>query len=106
MTIRETRPVSRTPVVIRGAMAEFGEHLAEWRKLLHWPVAELATRSGVSESTIARLEHGQGASLDNVLSIARALGILQHLVEAADPWNHERGRLLASAQLPQRARKS
>lgn len=91
------------PLALKRGLADFGEHFSEWRRLQNLSVAVVAEKSHVSESTIARLERGEGASLENVLRIARTLGILDHLVSATDPWEHDRGRLLASSQLPKRA---
>ncbi|KAB1642260.1 helix-turn-helix domain-containing protein [Gulosibacter chungangensis] len=91
-----------TPIAIKRGLADFGEHFSEWRRLQNLSIANVAERSNVSESTIARLERGEGASLENILRIARTLGILEHLITASDPWSHDRGKLLASSQLPKR----
>src|SRR5699024_7578583 len=100
----ENRPLRRPrPLALKKGLADFGEHFSEWRRLQNLSVAMVAERSNVSESTIARLERGDGASLENILRIARTLGILEHIVNATDPWEHDRGRLLASSQLPKRA---
>lgn len=91
------------PLALKRGLDDVGEDFSEWRRLLNLSVAEVSDRSLVSPSTITRLERGEGASLENVLRIARTLGILEHLVDATDPWQHDRGRLLASTQLPKRA---
>ncbi|MDO5697527.1 MAG: helix-turn-helix transcriptional regulator [Dermatophilus congolensis] len=92
------------PLAVRTGMRDIGEHLAAWRKLQGLSVAALSERCGVSASTITRVEKGKGASLDNVLIIARGLGIMESVTEAFDPWNHERGRALLQSHLPQRIR--
>lgn len=91
------------PLALRQGLGSIGEHFSEWRRLQNLSVAEVAERSNVSPSTITRLERGEGTSLENLLRIARTLGILEHIVSATDPWQHDRGRLLASSQLPKRA---
>jgi DNA-binding XRE family transcriptional regulator len=50
--------------------------LRRWRLSRFWTQAELATTSGVSESTIVRLEHGgSDANMTSVRKLARAFGI-------------------------------
>lgn len=53
-----------------------GEDLTSWRKLRELTAAEVADRAGVGVNTVLRLEKGNGATLENVLRIARALGVL------------------------------
>jgi hypothetical protein len=55
-------------------------------------------------STLQRLEHGQGATVETVLRVARALGVLDHVVAAFDPMSTDLGRLRALDALPQRVR--
>jgi transcriptional regulator with XRE-family HTH domain len=82
-----------------------GEHFAAWRKLLGLTEEQLADRAGVSRGTVRRLEHGSGGvSLENVLRVARALGVLDQLVHSIDPYSTDLGRLRAEETLPQRVR--
>jgi transcriptional regulator with XRE-family HTH domain len=86
-----------TPIPIRRALERFGEHVLTWRKLNQLTAAQVADRAGVSLPTLRMLEHGEGGiSLENTLRIARALGILDLLVEAADPYSTDAGRLEAA----------
>jgi transcriptional regulator with XRE-family HTH domain len=65
----------------------------------------VADRAGVARTTVIRLEAGNGAvSLETVLRVARALGILDALPRAVDPYESDVGRLRADEQLPQRVR--
>jgi transcriptional regulator with XRE-family HTH domain len=67
--------------------------------------AQLADRAGVSRDTLARLEGGDGGvSTGNLLRILRALGILDGISAALDPYASEIGRLRSDEQLPQRVR--
>lgn len=93
------------PIAVRKGMQDYGVHLSEWRRVLNLTVQDLSGKAGVSESTISRLERGEGASLENVLRIGRALGIHEELVSGADPWEHSRGRLLISSHIPKRSEK-
>ncbi|HEY5193276.1 MAG TPA: helix-turn-helix transcriptional regulator [Solirubrobacteraceae bacterium] len=79
--------------------------MTRWRKLRGLTQAQLADRAGVSRDTLARLEGGEGGvSLENLLRILRALGILDSLPKALDPYETDLGRLRADEQLPRRVR--
>lgn len=96
--------VSRTPVSVARSLRQVGEHLATWRRLRDLTAAEVADRAGVGVSTVLRLERGQGATLENLLRVARALGVLDSLATALDPYATDVGRLRADEALPQRVR--
>ncbi|OIQ77738.1 hypothetical protein GALL_405700 [mine drainage metagenome] len=51
-----------------------------------------------------RLEKGEGASVENLLRIARGLGILDSLLAALDPYQSDVGRLRSEELLPERVR--
>lgn len=93
-----------TPRPVERAMARLGEFTRTWRLLQRLTVAQVADRAGVANTTVLRLEKGQGSSLENTLRIARALGILDILVDAVDPYASDVGRLRADEALPQRVR--
>jgi transcriptional regulator with XRE-family HTH domain len=95
---------SRTPVAVARALDGLGRDLGTWRKLRHLTVEQVADRAGVSRSTVLRLESGQGASLENLLRVARALGVLDLLTKALDPYATDVGRLRADEELPTRVR--
>ena len=61
-----------------------GEQLGIWRKLRQLTAAQVADRAGISRYTVMRLENGEGASLENLLRVARALGVLDLLAAALD----------------------
>ncbi|PWJ53033.1 hypothetical protein SAMN06264364_11550 [Quadrisphaera granulorum] len=62
------------------------------------------TEAGVSGRTVLRLEGGSGATLENVLRVARALGVLDEIVRSLDPYSTDVGRARADEQLPRRVR--
>ena len=64
------------------AAAQLGEHFATWRKLLNLTADQVAQRSSISRGTLRRLENGESVGLDVVLGVARALGVLERLVDA------------------------
>jgi hypothetical protein len=51
-----------------------------------------------------RLENGEGASMESMLRVARALGVLDSLVAALDPYSTDVGRLRSEEALPERVR--
>jgi transcriptional regulator with XRE-family HTH domain len=93
-----------TPIAISRAMRTVGEHLTTWRKLRQLTASDLADRAGIGVSTVHRLEAGQGASLENLLRVSRALGVLDAVVTALDPYTTDVGRLRADQALPSRVR--
>ena len=98
--------VKTTPARVRRAGQDIGGQLAVWRTLQDLTAQQVAERAGISRDTLRRLEHGEvGVSLETVLGVARALGALDRLVEAFDPWQTDLGRARATASLPQRVRR-
>ncbi len=95
---------SRTPVAVTRSLRRLGEDLSSWRKLRDLTAAEVADRAGVGVNTVLRVEKGEGATLENVLRMARALGVLDALATALDPYATDLGRLRADESLPRRVR--
>ncbi len=97
-------PLSKTPVAVTRSLREIGGDLATWRKLRRLTMAEVAERAGVGVNTVQRLEKGEGTTLENVLRVARALGVLTELTKALDPYETDLGRLRSDEALPERVR--
>lgn len=90
---------------VRRAAHDLGDHIASWRKLRGLTQAQLADRAGISEATLRRLEHGDpGVALGTVLATLRAVGVLDTVIAAADPYSTDVGRLRSGERLPQRVR--
>jgi transcriptional regulator with XRE-family HTH domain len=95
----------RTSPIVARSLGELGSSLATWRKLRGLTQAQLASRVGVNTQTIHRLERGDGGvSFETVVQVLRALGIIDQLVRALDPYESDVGRLRADDQLPERVR--
>jgi transcriptional regulator with XRE-family HTH domain len=95
----------RTPPAVRRALRRAADSLGAWRRLRGLTQAQLADRAGVSESTVYRLERGDGGvSVENMLRVLRALGLLETLPRALDPYESDVGRLRSDEQLPRRVR--
>jgi transcriptional regulator with XRE-family HTH domain len=99
------RSAHPTPVAVRAASHEIGERLATWRRLRGLTASQVADRAGITRVTLSRLEAGTGGtSLENTLRVARALGIMDALVDSVDPYATDIGRLRADEHLPRRVR--
>ena len=99
------RGKSPPPVPVRRALQQLARHVVTWRKLRGLTQGQLADRAGLTPTTLRRLEHGEGGvSVENLLRILRALGVLDALPRALDPYETDIGRLRADEQLPQRVR--
>ncbi len=98
--------VNKTPVAVTRALRRWGEDLGAWRRLRRLTAVEVADRAGVSRDTVLRAEKGDGISVERLLRIARALGVLDQLTGALDPYATDVGRLRAEEFLPTRVRRS
>lgn len=95
-----------TPRRTLAAGVKLGEQLQLWRKLLGLPAQVVAERAGISRSTLTRLEHGKvKVGLDSFLNVCAALGILEQVVTATDPYETDFGRARADQLVPQRVRR-
>ncbi len=94
----------RTPVEVSRSLRTLGEHLRAWRLLNDLTQALVAERAGVSRPTVQAVEAGQSVSTENLARVLRVLGVLDQVVQAADPLTTDVGRLRADQRLPQRAR--
>lgn len=95
-----------TPLPVQRRLRSLGEDVRTWRKLQQLTAAQVADRAGIAPKTLLSLEHGEGSvSLENVFRVARALGLLEKLSEALDPYATDVGRLRTEEQLPERVRR-
>jgi transcriptional regulator with XRE-family HTH domain len=98
-----SRPVSTR---VKAAAASIGEQFVAWRKLQGLTAAQVADRAGISRNTLRRIETGDaGVGLQSFLSVARALGVLEAVVTATDPYETDLGRARADQVLPKRVRR-
>jgi transcriptional regulator with XRE-family HTH domain len=93
------------PLPVRRALRDLAGHIQAWRKLRGLTQEQLADRAGVARQTVIRLERGDGViSLEIVLRVFYALGILDSVPRAVDPYESDVGRLRAEERLPRRVR--
>jgi transcriptional regulator with XRE-family HTH domain len=94
-----------SPPAVKRATRGLVEDVTAWRKLRGLTQAQLADRAGIARATLARFEQGDGGiSLDSLLRVLRALGILENLTRALDPYESDVGRLRSDEELPRRVR--
>ncbi|MBG6121713.1 helix-turn-helix domain-containing protein [Corynebacterium aquatimens] len=93
-----------TSTAVRRGMRTIGGNIRNQRKLLGLTVKMVAERSGISVTTLSKLENGQGAGLDATLAVLNVLGMLDRVVTATDPYETDVGRLRAAEKLPERVR--
>jgi transcriptional regulator with XRE-family HTH domain len=99
------KTAKKTPPSVLRAERQLAEHVATWRKLRGLTQAQLADRADVARTTIQRLESGDGGvSVENLLRVLRALGLLETLPRALDPFETDVGRLRSDESLPHRVR--
>jgi transcriptional regulator with XRE-family HTH domain len=94
-----------TPAAVTRSLGVIGDHLTTWRKLRRLTAAEVADRAGIGVNTVLRLEKGEGATLENTLRVARALGLLKLITDSLDPYASDVGRMRADEALPKRVRR-
>lgn len=102
---QQDRAPKPTPPPIRRTLRAVADDVATWRKLRGLTQAQVADRAGVSVNTVRRLEGGDGGlALENFLRILRAVGVLDSLPRALDPYETDVGRMRSEERLPQRVR--
>lgn len=58
-----------------------GERLKTQRLSLNLTQTAIAEKAGIGVSTVARIESGQGGTLDNLIRLAIALGMINHFAQ-------------------------
>jgi len=90
---------------IRESSIHLGDNIRTWRKLLGLKAEQVAERADISLATYSKIENGhQGVSLSKFLAVLRALGLLDKVELATDPYESDLGRARADQLLPKRVR--
>jgi len=67
---------------IEESLSEIGSRIKDLRIAACYTQKDLAKKSGISLSSIQRIEQGQSVQLDNMLRVMKALGLLSKLETA------------------------
>lgn len=95
-----------SPIKTRRAAEQIGDHVVAWRKLQHLTADQVCQRAGISRPTLRKVETGDPTvSFESVLNVLRALGRLDSLAAALDPYETEFGRARSDQMLPERVRR-
>lgn len=93
------------PFPVKRALKRLGEDLRDARKRRRIPTRLAAERAAISRATLSKIEKGdEGVSLGAYAKILFVLGLIQRLVELADPKFDELGLGLEAENLPKRIR--
>lgn len=91
---------------VRRRLEEIGGSVRRWRLMQSLKAEELAERSGISRSTLQKIERGDsGVSIGAVMSVMQALGQIDHVAGSFDPLSTDVGRLRSTETLPERVRR-
>lgn len=97
--------VKSTPFPVQRALKKFGQDLRDARKRRRIPMELAAERAGISRTTLSHIEKGNdGVSLGAYAKILFVLGMIERLVELADPASDQLGLELEAENLPKRIR--
>lgn len=71
-------------------LKEFGANIRRWRKVSGLSASSLAERAFVTRETLRNIEEGTGAPrLDSLFSVLTAIGIVDTIVGASDPYRSD-----------------
>ncbi|WP_033293758.1 helix-turn-helix domain-containing protein [Amycolatopsis jejuensis] len=95
-----------SPAKTHRAATLIGEHVVTWRKLRGLTAEQVCQRAGISRPTLRKVETGDPTvTVETFLNVLRALGRLDSVVDALDPYETEFGRARADQLLPDRVRR-
>ena len=80
-----------------------GKRLKQQRLRQNMTQAELANKAGIGLSTVARIESGEGGTLDNVIRYAMSAGLVNEFAELFAPNPQTIDEVMASNKIRKRA---
>lgn len=97
--------IKNTPLPVKRALKKFGQDLRDARKRRRITMELAAERASISRTTLSKIEKGDdGVSLGAYAKILFVLGMIERLVELADPTFDTLGLGLEADNLPKRIR--
>lgn len=95
------------PLPVKRALRRLGGDIRDARRRRRIPTQVMAERTGVSRTTLQKVEKGDpGVSVGTIATVLFVLGLLDRLRELADVRHDQLGLDLAAESLPQRIRLS
>jgi transcriptional regulator with XRE-family HTH domain len=93
-----------TSFQVQSALKQLGHDIRTARKKRRLSVSDFCLRIGVTDKTLAKLEHGNGGGvrLETFAMALLALGELHRLTEMLDPAKDNTGLVLDNNRLPER----
>jgi len=71
-----------------------GERIRQWRMVLGLTAQNVCERAGITRDTLRKLENGDtSVKSETLLQVLRAMGMLDAMLEALDPFKYDVGRL-------------
>lgn len=97
--------IKSTPIPVKRALKKLGHDLRNARKRRRIPMHLAAERASISRATLSKIENGdEGVSVGAYARILFILGMIERLLELADPASDELGLDLETENLPKRIR--
>ncbi len=94
-----------TPIPVKRALKKLGQDICDARKRRRITVQLAAERAGISRTTLSKIEGGnEGVSLGAYARVLFILGMIERLIELADPTFDILGLGLEADNLPKRIR--
>ena len=95
-----------SPAKTRLAATRLGEHVLTWRKLQNLTAEQVCQRAVISRPTLRKIENGDPTvTVESLLNVLRALGRLDSVIDALDPYETDLGRARVEQILPGRVRR-
>ncbi len=103
--MRTSRAAIALPIPVRNALRKLGRDIRDARRRRRLPLAIVAERASISQTTLVKLEKGNaGVAMGIYATVLFVLGLLEPLGNLADPRNDALGLQLEEEFLPQRIR--
>lgn len=97
--------IKNAPIPVKRALKKLGQDLRDARKRRRITMELAAERAAISRATLTKIEKGNdGVSLGAYAKILFVLGMIEQLVELADPTFDTLGMGLEADNLPKRIR--
>ena len=97
--------IKNTPLPVKRALKKLGQDLRDARKKRRITMELTAERAAISRATLTKIEKGDdGVSLGAYAKILFVLGMIERLIELADPAFDKLGLGLEADNLPKRIR--